>query len=94
VVTLRLPAFRFLQFFVARMSEAKSGSGIEAAQSFPDVASLIRATKPGTEERKPGPTPVLSLDRTGFALDVTTFLQARDPFAIARMGCCCAATLT
>jgi hypothetical protein len=24
------------------------------------------------------------LDRTGFALDVTTFLQARDPLAIVR----------
>src|SRR5580658_3846042 len=37
-----------------------------------------------TEDRKAGPTPALFLDRTGFALHVTTFLQARDPFAIAR----------
>ena len=35
-----------------------------------------------TEDRKAGPTPALSLDRTGFALDVTAFLQARAPFAL------------
>ena len=47
----------------------------------------IQATKRRsrvTEERKPGPTPALSLDRTGFALDVTIFLPACDPFAIVR----------
>jgi hypothetical protein len=38
-----------------------------------------------TDERKAGTTPALSQDRTGFAPDVTTFLQARDPFAIVRM---------
>jgi hypothetical protein len=31
-----------------------------------------------TDERKAGPTPALSLDRTGFALDVNTILQARE----------------
>jgi hypothetical protein len=35
-----------------------------------------------TEDRMAGPTPALSLDRTGFAFDVTTFLQAREPFAL------------
>jgi len=47
----------------------------------------IRATKRRnrvTEERKAGPTPALSLDQTGFAIDVTIFLQACDPFAIVR----------
>src|SRR5579864_2226185 len=34
-----------------------------------------------TEDRKTGPTPAPSLDRTGFALDVITFLPARDPIA-------------
>jgi hypothetical protein len=38
-----------------------------------------------TDERKAGPTRALSLDRTGFALDVSTFLQARDPIAIVGM---------
>src|SRR5580658_9620996 len=33
---------------------------------------------------KDRPTPALSLDRTGFAIDVTTFLQARDRIAIVR----------
>ena len=33
---------------------------------------------------KDRPHPCPSLDRTGFAIDVTTFLQARDPFAVAR----------
>jgi hypothetical protein len=33
---------------------------------------------------KARPTPALSLDRTGFAIDVTIFLQACDPFAIVR----------
>jgi hypothetical protein len=32
----RLPAFRFLYFFVARISEAQSGSGIQARRPFPD----------------------------------------------------------
>ena len=58
----------------------------------PDLRSRIslrsiRATKRRnrvTEERKTGPTPALSLDRTGFALDMSAFLQARDPFAIVR----------
>jgi hypothetical protein len=31
-----------------------------------------------TDERKAGTTPALSLDRTGFALDVNRFLQARE----------------
>ena len=43
-----LSAFRFLflfsYFFVARMNEVKSGIGIQASWSSPDVASLIRAT--------------------------------------------------
>jgi hypothetical protein len=44
---LRLPAFRFLFYFVsfvARVSEAKPGISDEAGLLFPDVASLIRAT--------------------------------------------------
>ena len=61
VVTLRLPAFRFLHLILE-----------------------VLIWRSSTEERKAGPTPALSLDRTGFALDVTTFLQARDPFATAR----------
>ena len=40
----RLPAFRFLSFFVARMNEVKSGSGMKARRSYPDIAPLIRAT--------------------------------------------------
>jgi hypothetical protein len=28
-----------------------------------------------TDERKAGPTPALSLDRTGFAIEVTVFFQ-------------------
>ena len=56
LVTLRLPAFRFLHLLFLKFDRAKLGV---------------------TEDRKAGPTPALSLDRTGFALDVTTFLQAR-----------------
>jgi hypothetical protein len=37
---------------------------------------LIRRNR-NSEERKTGPTPDLSLDRTGFALDVTVFYLAR-----------------
>ena len=49
LVNLRLSAFCFLFFFgsfVARVSKAIPGGGIEAAPSSPDVASLIRATLP------------------------------------------------
>ncbi|HLN40285.1 MAG TPA: hypothetical protein VK337_21070 [Xanthobacteraceae bacterium] len=60
VVTLRLPAFRFLHLFLGLIGRSS------------------------TDERKTGATPALSLDRTGFALDVTTFLQTRDPFSIVR----------
>jgi hypothetical protein len=61
VVTLRLPAFRFLLLFIE-----------------------VLIWRSSTEDRKTGPTPALSLHRTGFALDVTTFLQTRDPFSIVR----------
>jgi hypothetical protein len=37
-----------------------------------------------TDERKAGPTPTLSLDRTGFALDVSTFWQARENISASR----------
>ena len=41
LTTVRLPAFRFLLFyFVARVSVAKPGSGIEAYRSSPDFAPL------------------------------------------------------
>ena len=58
----------------------------------PDLRSRIslrsiQATKRRnrvTEDRKAGPTPDFPFSRTGFAIDVTAFLQARDPFAVAR----------
>jgi hypothetical protein len=51
LMTLRLPAFRFLHLLLeVWIGEARV-----------------------TDERKAGPTPALSQDRTGFALDVNTF---------------------
>jgi hypothetical protein len=41
---LRLPAFRFPYFFVARMSKATSGMDIEASRPYPHIAPLMRAT--------------------------------------------------
>jgi hypothetical protein len=70
------------------LSRAKPGSGSRAEPSFPDFAALnpgYEATKPRDGRPKSRPTPALSFSRTGFALDVTTFLQARDRLAIVRM---------
>src|ERR1700722_16820293 len=75
-------------FFVARVERSETREqqsnqtfvpGFRCAQS-----RLRNGETDVTEHRKPGPTPALSLDRTGFARNVTTFLPARDPSAIVR----------
>src|SRR5580700_9404683 len=77
VVTLRLPASRFLQFCRVVLSEAKpTRLGREEstawARRFAPLPTL-RTTKPRNGKKKDRPTPALSLDRTGFALHVTAF---------------------
>jgi hypothetical protein len=63
LVTLRLPAFRFLHLLLeVLIGEARV-----------------------MDERKAGTTPALSLDRTGFALDVSIFWQARENISASRV---------
>jgi hypothetical protein len=75
-------------FFVARVEQSETRERRRNRTFVPGfrcAQSGLQGETDVTEDRKAGPTPALSLDRTGFALDVTAFLQARDPFAIVRM---------
>jgi hypothetical protein len=80
-VTLRLPAFRFLHFcfFVARVEQSETRERQPSRTFVPGfrcAQSRLRNDETGvTEDRKPGPTPALSLDQTGFALHVTVFCR-------------------
>ena len=86
--TQRLPAFRFLQFCRVVLSEAKpTRLGREESTAWARRSAplpTLQMTKPAKAKTKARPHPCPSLDRTGFAIDVTIFLQACDPFAIVR----------
>jgi hypothetical protein len=79
VVTLRLPAFRFLQFFffVARVEQSETRerqSSRTFVPGFRCAQSGLRNDETGiTEDRKAGPTPGFLLSKAGFAFDVTVF---------------------
>ena len=60
----------------AASQDAAVGTLRLPAFRFLHFIRLIRRNR-NSEERKTGPTPDLSLDRTGFALDVTVFYLAR-----------------
>ena len=72
-----------LQKGARRIARCGGGTLRLPAFRFLHFLRLIgRSRSNGRKKDRPHPWP--SLDRTGFALDVTTFLQARDPVAVAR----------
>jgi hypothetical protein len=75
-----LPSF----YFVARMERSVIRERWTSETAAPDCAALHPGYETRNGSKKDRPTPALSFDRTGFAIDVTIFLQACDPFAIMR----------
>jgi hypothetical protein len=73
-VCRRSASFNF--FFVARVERSETRER-QSSQTFVPGFRCAQSGLQGetgiTEERKSGPTPALSLDRTGFAIDLTVF---------------------
>ena len=77
VVTLRLPAFRFLQFLLRSPDGAKSNPGTmdqrNGRPGFRCAPSGLQGEAGITEERKSGPTPALPWTGPVSQFDVTVF---------------------